>query len=67
MINYEKRFQEEMNSKFIQLPSGKVTANFGTNATFIPTRKQTYIEDFKRRYPTEYNQILNAWFDEVHH
>lgn len=66
MIDYEKRFQEEMNEKFVLLNSGKVTADFGSRVTFIPTHGKTFIEEYKKRYPTEYKMLLDEWFDNVH-
>jgi hypothetical protein len=65
MYNYENRFQDEMNSKFVRLPSGKVTAEFGSRMTFIPSAKISYIKEFKKRYPTEYKILFDEWFDAI--
>lgn len=66
MSNLEELFQDEMNKKFIKLRSGRVTAEFGSRMTFIPSNQRSNIQEFKKRYPTEYKSLFNDWIDKVH-
>lgn len=65
MSNLEELFQDEMNKKFIKI-GGRVQAKFGSGMTFIPTNQRSNIQEFKKRYPTEYGLLFNDWVDKVH-
>lgn len=65
MSNLEELFQDEMNKKFTKI-GGRVRAEFGSGMTFIPTERRSNIQEFKKRYPTEYRILFNSWVDNVH-
>lgn len=60
---YEKRFLNEFQSQFKQLPNG--TWVYMKDPTFICTSSAP-AKEFKTKYPKEYQKLLDAWFDEVH-
>lgn len=66
MSNFEKRFQDYFETKFVQLPSGKWMHTEGLNETFVCLGNNSPVIEFKTRYPEKYKEIMDNWFDEVH-